>query len=268
MNRFISILKKTTRTLGALRARLGAIAANIVRRFSSPRDRADLIASITGLTGSFLTIAATITVMVYTTRPDRSATGASAVEALPKDPVALGKKLFVDRGCVACHQFTGMGLPGQFPPLARSEWVQGAPERPIRILLNGLQGPTQIHGQTYNNAMPAFGAALGDNEIAALLTYIRQEWGNRAAPVDSAEVAAVRAATKARTIPWTSAELESALAAESEGKSPSPSVESKTKDGDLAVESKGDTLNTTDPAIERKGSIGRPDANKPIDPKP
>lgn len=268
MNRFISFLGKTRRPIGVLRARLGAIATNVVRRFSSPRDRADLIASITGLTGSFLTIATTITVMVYTTRPDRSATQASAVEALPKDPIALGKKLFVDRGCVGCHQFTGMGLPGQFPPLARSEWVQGAPERPIRILLNGLQGPTQIHGQTYNNAMPAFGAALGDKEIAALLTYIRQEWGNSAAPVDSAEVAAVRAATKARTIPWTSAELDASLAGAIEGKAPNSAGESKSNEGDLAVESNDKTSNSTDPAIERKASIGRPDANKPIAPKP
>lgn len=263
MNRSIMIVRKLREASTVLRDRSAAIVKIVHQKIASPSDRNDLVASLAGLTGSFLTIAATIAVMVYTTRPDRSATQASAVEETPKDPVALGKKLFVDRGCIGCHQLTGMGLPGQFPPLARSEWVQGDPERPIRILLNGLQGPTQIHGQTYNNAMPAFGSTLGDKEIAALLTYIRQEWGNSAPPVDTETVATVRAATKSRTSPWTSAELEAALARESEVGSPKTQVDMNSKESELAAPSNDESTRRINPAIGSKT-----EANKAIDPKP
>lgn len=92
--------------------------------------------------------------------------------------------------CAACHQATGLGLAGAFPPLAASEWVTGPPERPISIVLHGLQGAISVAGQDYASVMPA--QALDDAEIAAVLTYIRSAWGNAASAVTPAQVAAVR----------------------------------------------------------------------------
>lgn len=103
--------------------------------------------------------------------------------------------------CVACHQANGAGLPGAFPPLAASEWVLGAPERPAAIVLHGLSGPISVKGATYAGAMPAFGAQLSEAEIAAVLSHVRSSFGNTAGPVDAALVAAVRAKTAAQSGP-------------------------------------------------------------------
>ena len=124
---------------------------------------------------------------------------------------AKGKKAFSDVGCVACHQATGMGTPGQFPPLAGSEWVLApGPNRMIRIIQNGLEGPIKIKGSDWALAMPGgLGAVLSDEDFAALLTFIRgnKEWGNNASPVTAAEVKAVRDQIKDRQTPWHAEEL-------------------------------------------------------------
>ena len=73
------------------------------------------------------------------------------------------------------------------------------PEIPARILLNGKEGSIGL--------MPPIGSALSDDQIAAVLTYVRREWGNDASPVDAAVVKDVRAQTASRTRPWTDAEL-------------------------------------------------------------
>ena len=109
--------------------------------------------------------------------------------------------------CAACHQATGLGVEGAFPPLAGSEWVTGRPDVPIAIVLHGLQGPITVKGKAYNSAMMAWANVLSDEDIAATLTYARSQWGNRAAPVTVAQVRAVRARTASRTTPWTVAEL-------------------------------------------------------------
>jgi len=114
------------------------------------------------------------------------------------DPVALGKKLFNTPGaCVSCHQPNGQGIPGVYPPLAGSEWAQGPEDRVLRILMNGLNGPVSVKGTTYSaSAMPAFGPSgsnWSDEKIAAVLSYVRQEWGNKAPPITPETVAAVRA---------------------------------------------------------------------------
>jgi len=132
---------------------------------------------------------------------------ASTGNAEPKelDPVALGEKLFRQR-CVSCHQANGEGVAGQYPPLAGSEWVLEHEYRLKRILLHGLEGPIQVRGNTYNGAMPVFGQ-LKDEQIAAVLSYIRQAWGNAAAPIKPEAVAATRAASVQRTRPWSADEL-------------------------------------------------------------
>ncbi len=127
--------------------------------------------------------------------------------AKPVDPIVAGQKLYT-ANCVACHQTNGMGLAGAFPPLAKSEWVEGSEERLVRILLQGLNGPIKVKGNTYNGAMPAFKDQFNDDKIAHVLTYIRQAWGNAAPAIAPEKVAELRKATAARGAkPWTEPEL-------------------------------------------------------------
>lgn len=109
--------------------------------------------------------------------------------------------------CSACHQANGQGVPGAFPPLAGSEWVNGKGDVPIAIVLHGLQGPLTVKGQKYNGVMAPWGTTFNDDQIAAVVTYIRSQWGNKAPAVTKADVARVRAATKAQKGALTEAAL-------------------------------------------------------------
>lgn len=130
-----------------------------------------------------------------------------------------GKQVYA-ANCQACHQATGQGLPGVFPPLAGSEWVKGEPQVLTQIILQGLTGPIKVGGATYNGAMPAFGAQLGDAEIAAVASFIRAEWGNAAEPIDAAAVTAARKASTSYASPWQSIEeLQKFSAAQAQSKS-------------------------------------------------
>jgi mono/diheme cytochrome c family protein len=111
-----------------------------------------------------------------------------------------GGQIFAAK-CVACHQTNGLGIPGVFPPLAGSEWVLGADKVLVQIPLHGITGVVQVKGAAYNGAMPVFDA-LSDAEIAAVLSYVRTQWGNAAPAVSPATVAAGREATHLRTTPW------------------------------------------------------------------
>ena len=128
------------------------------------------------------------------------------------DPLVLGKKQY-DAICIACHQANGLGLPGTFPPLAGSEWVSGSNERLIRLVVYGMTGPVKVKGVVYSAApMPTIGKVansaynLSDDKVAAVLTYIRHEWGNTGAPITTEQVAAVRAKEGDRK-PYTEEEL-------------------------------------------------------------
>jgi len=134
------------------------------------------------------------------------------VQVVQIDPITLGKRQYA-LACVTCHMPNGQGLPTVYPSLVDSEWVTGSEERLIRIVMHGLKGPVTVKGETFNAAaMPAFGQVPGsgynwsDERIAAVLTYIRQEWGNDATPIETATVAAVRAEIPARA-EWSEAEL-------------------------------------------------------------
>ena len=121
-----------------------------------------------------------------------------------------GKLVFESKGCAACHQNSGLGTPGQFPPLAGSEWVNApSPNRIIRIVLHGVSGPMKVKGVDFNNVMPPWKGVLTDEEIAAALTYIRQnkEWGNNAPAVTPAQVKAVDKLEGDRTDPRNAEEL-------------------------------------------------------------
>jgi hypothetical protein len=85
--------------------------------------------------------------------------------------------------------------------------VLGDAHRMIRIPLAGLTGPVKVKDQEWNLSMPAMGATLSDDDLAAVLTYIRQSWGNKASEITPDEVKAIRAKVGNRTQPWTIAEL-------------------------------------------------------------
>jgi mono/diheme cytochrome c family protein len=122
---------------------------------------------------------------------------------------ASGQRIYATY-CSVCHQPAGQGIPAQNPPLAGSEWVNiEGPNRMIRLVLDGLQGPITVKGQNYNGAMPPWRELLKDEEIAAVLTYVRGNaaWGNTAAPVTPEQVKAVREATSGRGSAWQPDEL-------------------------------------------------------------
>lgn len=132
---------------------------------------------------------------------------AASGPATPPDPKEVGRKLF-SANCITCHQANGQGVAGQFPPLAGSEWVNsGATNRLIGIVLKGLQGPVQVKGQVYNNAMQAWEAQYTDQQFAAILTYVRSDWGNNAPPIPAEAVKQMREQLKDRKDQWTMAEL-------------------------------------------------------------
>ena len=95
--------------------------------------------------------------------------------------VADGKQVF-SVNCAACHQATGKGLPGVFPPLDGSEWVVGDERTLVNILLHGISGEITVMGNTYKGAMPSF-KQLGNNELAAVASYVRAEWSNKAGAI-------------------------------------------------------------------------------------
>jgi len=121
---------------------------------------------------------------------------------------SIGQSVYAT--CTTCHQATGLGVPGAFPPLAGSEIVMGKPEIPVAIVLHGMMGPVKVKGTEYNGMMTPWGGAFNDVQIAAVTTYIRSQWGNTAPAVTPELVAKVRAATASRTTMWTWDELQKA----------------------------------------------------------
>jgi len=122
----------------------------------------------------------------------------------------LGKRIFAKEGsCGTCHQEDGQGLKDIYPPIADSEWVTGDKDRLIKLVLHGLWGPIEVNGVKYAGQVPmtAVGAMYNDEEVAAVLTYVRNCWGNKAELISPEEVGAVRAATKDRKIFYKPEEL-------------------------------------------------------------
>lgn len=119
----------------------------------------------------------------------------------PASASADGKQLYAN-ACVACHQATGKGLPGVFPPLADSEWVKGEPKVLAQLVLHGITGPITVKGQQYQGAMPAFAEQFSDAELAAVLSFIRHEWGNEVDAITPELVAQARTASADRSQPW------------------------------------------------------------------
>lgn len=131
------------------------------------------------------------------------------------DPVKVGEKLF-NANCAQCHQQTGLGLAGQFPPLVGSEWVLENPHRLSHILVRGIQGAIRVKGAAYNNQMPAWNT-LKDEQISSILTYVRQAWGNAAPPITKEQIAEARKEAEPHTEAYTEAELMKITAKEEAG---------------------------------------------------
>ena len=94
--------------------------------------------------------------------------------------------------CIACHQVTGEGMTGAFPPLAKSDYLLSNPERAVGIVVRGLTGEVKVNNQTYNSVMPAM-TQLSDQQIADVITYALNTWGNKGGSIPAERVAAERA---------------------------------------------------------------------------
>jgi nitrite reductase (NO-forming) len=112
-----------------------------------------------------------------------------APAASKAERVARGERVY-KVNCVACHQSAGQGIPSAFPPLAESDFLNADVDRAIRVVLDGLEGPITVNGERYDSMMPALG--LRDEEIANVLTYILNSWGNEGGEVSPEQVARVR----------------------------------------------------------------------------
>jgi len=120
-----------------------------------------------------------------------------------------GEKIF-NNNCAICHQANGSGGANGCPPLAGSDWAAGGgPNRIVRLVLNGGNGPIKVSGKDYpgTTTMTPFKDTLTDYQLAAALSYVRTAWGNHAAVVLPEQVKKIRDATSSRRVPWTPTDL-------------------------------------------------------------
>lgn len=129
------------------------------------------------------------------------------------DQYKLGAAIFRrEAHCATCHQPNGEGLGNIYPPLRNTPWVNGSEDRLIKLALHGLWGKIEVGGKVYDPAlgvppMTAFASLLKDDELASVLTYVRNSWGNQAPPIKPETVTRIRADTKGRSGVWTTEEL-------------------------------------------------------------
>ena len=116
-----------------------------------------------------------------------------------------GKALYLV-SCSACHQPNGRGLEGIAPPLVGTKWPNESEDRLARIVLHGLRGPITVAGKEYNLEMPAMGF-FRDQDIAAILTYIRDTWGKPSKPITQETIGKIRTLYRERSDSWTIQEL-------------------------------------------------------------
>ena len=127
-----------------------------------------------------------------------------------------GKKIFSLR-CASCHQSNGLGIATQYPPLAGSEWVSANPALITKIILKGLKGEITVKGEKYGTSAAVNMAAvpIDDREIANVVTYVRQAWGNDFGEMTTDEVAAIRSDTVDQKDQWIGEDLESSYLSDS-----------------------------------------------------
>ena len=120
---------------------------------------------------------------------------ASTASNTVKLSIERGKKIYAEQ-CLACHQADGLGVQNMNPPLSKTKWVLGEKNALITIVLKGMNQEVEINGDTYHNVMPPHETTMTDQQIADVLTYIRNNFGNKASAIKEADVKAVRAKTK------------------------------------------------------------------------
>ena len=123
----------------------------------------------------------------------QSSSAASASAAAAKNPASAsdGAVVYI-ANCSSCHQTNGQGISGAFPPLAGNATVTGNPIAVIAIVKDGLEGRLDVNGQAYSGIMPRWRGVLTDEQIAAVITYVRSSWKNNAPGVSVADVQAVK----------------------------------------------------------------------------
>jgi mono/diheme cytochrome c family protein len=124
-----------------------------------------------------------------------SAAGAKRSGGKLATSISNGQAVY-QKFCLTCHQVDGSGVPNLNPPLTRTKWTLGSKAVLIHQVLNGSHGTVEIDGDTFHNTMPPLGQALTDQQVADVLTYVRNNFGNKASAVTPAEVKTVRAKTK------------------------------------------------------------------------
>lgn len=168
---------------------------------------------------------------------------------------ADGEQIYSSR-CSTCHQASGKGVPGVFPPLNGTKWVTEDKGRLVLIILHGLSGSIEVKGQTYSGSMPPWGSFLSNEEVAQVATYIRQNFGNEASEVTADEVETVRSEFSDRKKPWTAEELsEHAGLLESEGDSKGGDSKGGDAEGDDET-SEGSESESSDSDKESSDSEG------------
>ena len=135
----------------------------------------------------------------------------SSLTGSDRELFVLGKEIYAREGfCATCHQLDGNGLTAsQFPPLKGTPWVTGNEERLIKIVLKGIMGPIEVAGRQYPGQVPMtpYEGMLDDTEVAAVLTYVRNSFGNQASPISPELVKKVRQGVQDKKGFWNAEEL-------------------------------------------------------------
>ncbi|MBU6429801.1 MAG: cytochrome c, partial [Cyanobacteria bacterium REEB65] len=167
---------------------LGCVVA--FRSVAGPEaSQAEAPAAPAAATASTAVTAAAAPAASAAVEPATDASAAAHVATAAAASAPDGKALFA-ANCAACHQSTGLGVPGTFPPLAGSEVPNGPAARHIHFVLDGHSGPLTVQGKPFNGTMPPFKGQLSAPQIAAIITYERSAWGNHGGPVSAAQVQA------------------------------------------------------------------------------
>jgi mono/diheme cytochrome c family protein len=140
------------------------------------------------LTGSLFVLA--FLLMSQTTTPVVPGQNKGALQA----SMTRGKKVYLEQ-CLTCHQADAGGVPNMAPPLIKTKWVLGDKTTLVQLVLKGMSGDVEVNGDTYRNVMAPH-SELTDQQIADVLTYVRNDFGNKARAITAAEVKAIRAKTK------------------------------------------------------------------------
>jgi mono/diheme cytochrome c family protein len=128
--------------------------------------------------------------MSQTTKPKPAAPAQGGLPA----SMTRGKQVYLEQ-CLACHQADALGVQGMNPPLVKTKYILGDKPTLVKIVLNGMTGDLDINGDTYHNVMAPH-SDLSDQQIADVLTYVRNSFGNKASAVTPAQVKAIRATNK------------------------------------------------------------------------